>query len=169
MGKLMPTYPAADLLPVSHGPLTLSSVVPDAITSLAPLSGSGLVLPQPNRSLPHDSGVLLWSAAGQALLVGPAPTPVAAVAMTDQTDAWVILRLEGAGAEEVLARLTPIDLNPAMFKVGHVARSLLGHMNVLFHRTGPAAFEIFVFRSMTASAVHEILVAMKGVTARADL
>ena len=80
-----------------------------------------------------------------------------------------MLRLEGAGVEEVLARLTPLDLNPGMFKRGHAARSLLGHMNMVIARVGAEAFEIMVFRSMTKTAVHELEEAMKSIAARAAL
>ncbi|MGB3554238.1 MAG: sarcosine oxidase subunit gamma [Jannaschia sp.] len=158
----------ADLLPLSHGTLTLSEEMPDAITSLVPLGGASDILPPPGRSITHaDGGTLLWSGLGQAMLLGPVPEPVTDVATTDQTGAWAVLLLEGADVRDALARLTPLDLDPAIFAEGYTARSLLGHMNALFHRAGPDAFLILVFRSMAGSAVHEIEVAMRGVAARA--
>lgn len=90
-------------------------------------------------------------------------------ALTDQSDGWAVFSLQGQGVEDVLARLTPLDLNRGVFKRGHAARSLLGHMSAIFLRTGENAFQIMVFRSMARTAVHELEVAMKAVAARAAL
>ena len=168
MASLLARSPAADLLPIAHGGVTLSEIVPEAITSLAPLEGADLALPAPNRALARDGGLLLWSGQGQALLVGPAPDPIPAVAMTDQSDAWAVLRLEGPGARDVLSRLTPLDLRDRGLAEGQVARSLLGHMAALFHRSAAARYDLFVFRSMVGTAVHELEPAMRGVAARGD-
>ena len=86
--------------------------------------------------------------------------------MTDQSDGWAVMRLEGAGARDVLARLCPLDLRAPVFKRGHTARSLLGHMNASITRVGVNAFEIMVFRSMANTAVHELNEAMKSVAAQ---
>ena len=169
MASLIARSPAEGLLPVSHGSVTLSEVVPEAITTLMPLAGASFAIPEPNRSAPHGGGLLLWSGMGQAMLLGPAPDPVAGVAMTDQSDAWAVLRLAGPGARDVLARLTPLDLRDGAMAVGHTARSLLGHVNALFHREADDAWRILVFRSMTGSAVHDLTRAMRGVAARSVL
>ena len=67
----------------------------------------------------------------------------------------------------MLARLVPLDLRPASFADGAAARSLLGHMSLAIRRTGAAGFELLVFRSMAATAVHEIGAAMTSVAAQA--
>lgn len=166
MASLIARSPAEGLLPATHGALTLSEVVPEAITSLMPLRGAAVALPGPNRSARDGDALLLWSGRNQALRLGPRPEPMANVAMTDQSDAFAVLRLEGGGARDALARLTPLDLRAGVFAEGHVARSLLGHMAALFHRSGPERYDMLVFRSMTASAVHEVERAMRGVAAR---
>ena len=66
-----------------------------------------------------------------------------------------------------LARLVPVDL--AGLARGQVARSLLGHMMALLRRTGAQELEVWVFRSMAATAVHEIGTAMRSLAARAAL
>lgn len=169
MASLIARSAAADLVPVSYGPLTLSEVTPESITSLAALSAASVPLPEPGQTAQAMGGEVIWSGRGQAFHVGPRPDPVPGLAMTDQSDAWCILRLEGDGAADVLARLTPLDLNPAILRPGSCARSLLGHMNALFVRRGADAFEMWVFRSMAGTAVHELTAAMRGVVARADL
>jgi sarcosine oxidase subunit gamma len=169
VASLIARSPAEGLLPITHGGVTLSEDAPAAITSLMPTRGAAFELPGPNRARDHAGGRLLWSGRGQALLVGPAPDPIPGVAMTDQSDAWAVLRLEGSGASDVLARLTPLDLRPAVFEVGHVARSLLGHMHALFEREAPEDWRLFVFRSMAGSAVHDLTEAMRSVAARSAL
>ncbi|TFL17330.1 sarcosine oxidase subunit gamma [Jannaschia formosa] len=166
MANLIARSPAEGLLPLANGDATLSEVVPEAITSLMALDGATFPLPGPGRSTQRGGGLLLWSGRNQALLVGPRPDPIPQIAMTDQSDAWAVLRLEGPAARAVLARLTPLDLRDAGLGEGRVARSLLGHMPALFHRAGPDRYELFVFRSMTGTAVHEVERAMRGVAAR---
>ena len=183
MVDLIAKSPAAGLLPLEIGGVTLSEIVPEAITSVMPYEGQeaaasdllkslcGMGVPKPGRSTGRGGARAIWTGAGQAMVLGG---PVDAglgrfAALSDQSDAWAVLRLEGAGVEEVLARLTPLDLNPGMFKRGHAARSLLGHMNMVIARVGAEAFEIMVFRSMTKTAVHELEEAMKSIAARAAL
>ncbi len=183
MGDLIAKTPCDGLLPLAVGGVTLTEVVPEAITSIMPYDGQekpasdllkslcGMGLPKPGRSTGRGGARVVWTGAGQAMVLGP---PVDAglgrhAALSDQSDAWAVLRLEGAGVAEVLARLTPLDLNPGVFKRGHAARSLLGHMSAGITRVGADAFEIMVFRSMAKTAVHELEEAMKSVAARVAL
>jgi sarcosine oxidase subunit gamma len=71
-----------------------------------------------------------------------------------------------AGVEDVLARLVPVDLRANVFKMNHVAKTMLGHMSVTIVRTGAEAFEIMVMRSMAQTLVHDLDVAMRGLAAR---
>ncbi|WGH79292.1 sarcosine oxidase subunit gamma [Jannaschia ovalis] len=165
MTDLTARAPAADLLPATHGRCSLSEEWPDAITALTAWDGSA-ALPGPGESVATETGLTLWSGRRQALHIGPPPPPQPGAAQADQTDGWCVMVLSGEDAAEVLARLTPLDLNPAIFKPGRSARSLLGHMNALFHRIDERSFRILVFRSMAGSAVHELTRAMRGVAAR---
>jgi len=38
------------------------------------------------------------------------------MAVVDQSDGWAALRVTGAGAVDVLARLVPVDLRPQVFR-----------------------------------------------------
>jgi hypothetical protein len=58
------------------------------------------------------------------------------------------------------------SVRAAAFPTGRVARSAVGHMAAILRRTAPAAVEIWVFRSMAATAVTEIGEAMARVAAR---
>ncbi|MGH1413679.1 MAG: sarcosine oxidase subunit gamma [Pelagimonas sp.] len=89
--------------------------------------------------------------------------------VTDQSDAWVVLLVQGLLVQEVLARLFPIDLATDQFPVGHTARSQCGHLNVCVSRTADCSFEIMAFRSMAQSLKHELTTAATLVAARARL
>lgn len=181
MADLIAKSPCGGLLPVSHGTVTLSEMDMPQLTSLAPFKGQdkalsetlkeahGMALPAINRATGKEGARAVWFGQGQVMLVGPAPAASLAAlgAVTDQSDAWTVVRLEGEAAEDVLARLVPIDLRRAQFKRGHTARTQLQHMMVSITRTGDNAFQIMAFRSMAATLVHDLETAMRGVAARA--
>lgn len=178
MVDLIAKSPCAGLLPVSHGDVTLSEIVFDAITSVAPLKGQeaavsealkaqmGAEFPKPNRTTGKADARAVFSGRGQALVLGPVLSPIPGAAMTDQTDAWACVMLEGAGARAVLARLVPIDLRDTAFKRGHAARTLLMHLPVVLMRTGADRYGIMAFRSMARTLVHDLETAMEAVAAR---
>lgn len=181
------------LVPVTFGTVTLSGIEAGAVTWLAPLAGKaaevsaalaaqvGAGLPEAGQSLAAAGGRVVWAGPGQAFVIGPDLTPIDGAAQVDHTSAWARMALEGADAEAVLARLVPVDLRAAAFGEGATARTQLGHMACSLSRTGVRAgagagagagaerFEIMVFRSMAASAVHEIARAMEMVAARRAL
>lgn len=179
MARLIAKSAGEGLLPVRVGGTKLSGAQPARITSVAPWPGKekatatalkklGLDWPAPDRAVLGDKTAILWSGRSQAFLINAAPEGLeAAAALTDQSDGWACLSLDGAEAGEVLARLVPIDLSPATFPEGATARTLLGHMSVLIHRAGPQRFHLYLFRSMVGFAVHELEVVMKAVAARA--
>lgn len=174
MARLIPLTPFDGLLPLTVGPWTVTEVEIDAMWSVAPLAGqdkavSGALttgFPAPNRMLTRDGARAIWTGPGQALVTGELPDLAGKAAVTDQSDAWAVARIEGEGAQEVLARLVPVDLDPAVFKRGHTARTLVGHMTASVTRVAPNAFEIMVMRSMAATLHHELDRAMTGVAAR---
>ncbi len=180
---LIASTPCAGLLPLSIGAVTASEEPPCALTSIAPYRGQegalsealkkahGMAWPKPGRSTGKEGARALWFGQGQALLVGPAPDAGLArhAALTDQSDAWAVVRLSGAGAQAVSARLTPLDLRRASFKRGHSARSEIAHMMGSLTRLGEDAFLILVFRSMAATLAHDLETAMQSVAARARL
>ena len=180
MVDLIASRAAAGLVPVRTGALSLTGPELGALTSVSPRRGAefalkdalqhahGLGWPAPNRSTGNHGARLVWFGHAHALLIGPQPAPQLAdhAALTDQSDAWVALQLAGAGGEDVLARLVPVDLRAAPFPPGHTARTLLGHANVSITRTGENCFLILGFRSMAKTLVHELEIAMAAVTAR---
>jgi sarcosine oxidase subunit gamma len=179
VASLIAKSATAELLPISWGGLNLSEYPIDRITAIAPYNGRekavgaalrkiGLDWPAPNQGLSAKGGTCLWSGRQQAFLLHAKPIGLESIAaLTDVSDGWVALTLEGANAAEALARLVPVDLGPGNFAQGVVARTALGHMMVLIHRVGLQSFTLLVFRSMVVTAVHEIEVAMRAMAARA--
>ncbi len=180
MTDLTAKSPCAGLLPLTIGEVTVTEVDTGAMTSLAPCKGRekdlsealkgahGMGFPSPGRSTGKAGARVIWFSQGQAMLIGPAPDASLGdyAALTDQSDGWAVVRLEGKGAGDVLARLVPLDLRPASFKRGHSARSDLAHMMASLTKVGENAFQIMVFRSMARTLVHDLKTAMEGVAAR---
>ena len=176
MVKLVAKSPAEGLVPVETGETRLTENIYEAITWVAPLDGKekavakalGLPWPKPGEITGEDEHLAIWTAPGQALILGPPVAPRGA-AVADQSGGWCVLVLEGADAREVLARLTPLDLRDSAFPEAHTARTLIGHMTASLTRIAPDTYEIMVFRSMAKTAVHELTRAMDAAAARARL
>jgi len=178
VANLIANYALDDLLPVQVTGCELLAVKPVAITSITPARGQhgsvsaalkkshGLAFPAPNRAIGTDGERCVWVGPGQGLLLGRAPTALTGAAITDQSDGWAVMRLQGPGAEAVLARLVPVDLRMTEFKRGHAAKTLLNHMPLSVFRSARQAFDLMVFRSMVATAVHEIQAAMESIAAQ---
>ena len=169
MAELIAKTAAEGLLPLTIGRMTLAEPDWQPITSIATLSGyGGPALPEPGRSGTLQEAPVIWTGRNQWFVIGDVDLP-AGLAVTDQSDAWCRVVLSGADVEAVLARLTPLDTNPAVFKPGRVSRTLVGHMNAILWRRSRDTVEIFAFRSMAKTLVHELERAMRGVVARAAL
>jgi len=177
--RLIAKSPLEDVLPVAVDGAVLTEVAVERATCIAPFRGReraagavlreiGLAFPAPGRSARNGEARILWWGRGQALLIGAEPPPALAAiaALTAQGDGLAGLRLEGPLAEDALARLVPLDLRARAFPTGATARTLLFHMTCTITRLGPEAFELLVMRSMGATAVHDLTVAMRSVAAQ---
>ena len=172
VASLIALTPCAGLLPLTVGEITITEIVPDALSSVTPFKGqkkavSDALKTQVGAGLTgvnRRSGAVTWFGHGVWLVSGAVSVEGAAV--TDQSDAWTVVEIKGAGAEDVLARLVPIDLRVSVFKKNHTAKTMLAHMSITITRTGPDAFEIIAMRSMAKTLVHDLEVAMRGVAAR---
>ncbi|WP_298842644.1 sarcosine oxidase subunit gamma [uncultured Roseobacter sp.] len=180
MAELIARSPCEGLLPLTVGKVSLEEAEMGVLTTLAPYQGQekafsaaletahGMAFPSPNRSTGRAGARAIWFGRDTALLAGPAPDAslTGTAALTDQSDAWAAVTLTGPGADDVLARLVPVDLRVTAFRRGHTVRSQITHMNASVTRTGADSFLILVFRSMASTLVHELKTAMEGVAAR---
>ena len=150
MARLAERSAAAGLLPREIGRVRLSEVESGPVFTVAPfrgregaagdaLGGLGLSMPGPGEVIVAEGGArATWVAPGRALVFGRPPEGLAGqAAVTDQTGAQVVVRIEGPG-EAVLARLCPVDLREAALGEGRTVRTLLGHMTVSVSRIGGA-------------------------------
>ena len=180
MAKLIANSPCAELLPRTIGTVTFTEVDAGPVTLVAPFKGCqkavsdalasaiGVGFPAPNRTSANGVARVMWCGMGQALVMG-VNCPDVPAACVDHSDAWAIARIDGVDATAVLARLTPIDLRTSVFKTGHTARTLIGHMTAGITRIGAQSFEVMVMRSMAATLVHELVQTAKNIDARAGL
>ncbi|RKF16537.1 sarcosine oxidase subunit gamma [Roseovarius spongiae] len=183
MIELTARTPFDGLLPIEAGALRLSEAAPARMTSLAPYRGRdkalsealkaahGMAFPAPNRATGREGARAVWFGQRMALLIGPEPDAglTEFAALTDQSDAWAVARLEGEGAAEALARLAPLDLREGAFKRGHTARTELGHMHASLTRISGESWRIMVFRAFARTLAHEMREAMQSVAARAGV
>ena len=172
-------------LPLAIGDARLAELPRAPIRVIAPYRGReaavsealratlGSGLPQIGRTVPLAGGRLIWAGARQWMLTGPAaeaavPALAGLAAVTDQSDGWAAMRLEGRDARAVLARLLPLDLDAASFPEGTAARSLLRHVACLLVAAGEG-WEIRVPRSFARTAVQDIADAMRSLAGRRAL
>lgn len=180
MVELVAKTPCAGLLPVSVGDLRLEECEMLPMSVIMPYAGKseavgtalqkahGLALPSVNKAEIDGGASVLWFGRGQFLLRGAAPDAGLSdlAAVTDQSDAWAVVRLSGAKAVDVLARLVPVDMRLSAFPEKSTVRTDLMHMMASITRLGPDSFQIMVFRSMAQTLVHDLKGAMEAVGAR---
>lgn len=161
---------------VSHSTCQLSMMPYRKITQIMPFKGHagaieaalGMKLPEPNRcSKNRDLSVQWFGRETYLVLDGDVPSGLSPhAALSDQSDGWVEMMLEGATAEDILSRLVPVDLRAAHFPQGNTVRSLIQHMNGAVTRTGSDAFVLMVMRSMAQTLWHDVETAMQSVARR---
>lgn len=180
MVELTAKTPCEGLLPIEVGELRLREVEAGPMTSVAAFKGRdaeaskalqeahGMAMPAPNRVSEAGGARALWFGPRMALLMGiVADDSLAAhAALTDQSDAWAVVLLEGAQADDVLARLTPIDLRAGSFGPGATARTEVMHMQASITCLGEGTYQVMVFRAFAETLVHDLKTAMQAVAAR---
>lgn len=165
-----PPFQGLTLPPAAPG-LRLAPLPMATIHSVAPFPGRVAAVsarlggfPEPGQLLALPAGRLAWAGRETAFLWGRAPDLADLAAVTDQSDGWAGLALEGPDAVEVLARLVPVD--PAGLAPPAAIRSLLNHLPLLLLRPGPDLWELWSFRSMAGTLLHEVEGAARAFAAR---
>lgn len=179
MAELKETSAFGHLLPLEIGGAQLAESPLRRITTLMPFDtgvksaealqeAHGMAWPKPNRSSGKDGARCIWFGRNEVLLIGSVPDAGLNThcAVVDVSDGWAAATLSGAAAEDVLARLVPVDVRAAHFKRGHTMRTQLGHMATSITRVGADRFLILVFRSMAGTMAHELKQAMAAVASR---
>jgi len=94
-----------------------------------------------------ESGRAGWAAGLAGELEGLA-------SVSDQSDGYVAVRLEGPAVRDVLVKGVFLDLHPQAFPVDAVAATTLAHMGVILWRRHEEAFDLLAFRSYAGSLWH---------------
>ena len=134
----------------------------------------GLALPGPGQFAEARGLRAMFLGPGQWLIAGARDGLAAEVreaaagggVVTDQSDAFVELTLEGPLAREILARLSSLDYDDAAFPQGAVARTVMLQITALIARDGPQAYRINTARSTARDFAHDVAVAATAVAAR---
>ena len=168
--------PALGFAPVTLAQTTLAEAPLTTITAIAAFPGQEKALakalkplgfPAPNTFTRKADVRLVWTGRDQAFLIGPAAPQGLPAAVTDQSDAWVTLTLEGPQARATLARLVPLDLRGAA--KGQCFRSALNHLPLILIVEGADSFALMTYRSMARTAWHEVHEALTRMDARLAL
>ena len=179
MIKLLPKSAAAGLTPIKISNTKIIELEKLTLTSISAYKGKsknlseqlkkshGMLLPHYGRATGREGSRALWFGR-QTFLVGPkCDEKLTKFAMlTDQSDAWVVLRMSGDLIEAVLMRLSPVDVRLKTFKTGSVVRTSLIHVNVTMHRIGANTIDVYGFRSMAKTLCHELTQALSAAAAR---
>lgn len=139
----------------------------------------GLDLPAPGASVTDGAARLVWMAPDQLFALFRRDTPDAATSiadrmtaaetggaayLTDQTDNWCALTIDGPEARAALERICPLDLHSAAFPEDAAARTVMEHMGALIIRTGADRFMLLSTSSSAPSFLHAIEVSLRNVT-----
>ena len=82
---------------------------------------------------------------------------------TDQSDTWAMIRVTGERSRDVLERICPIDLEPSVFTVGSVSRTIMEHIGTIIYRDGDDSYVLLTMRSFGRSMLHAIEVSAENV------
>ena len=83
--------------------------------------------------------------------------------VTDQSDGWAMLRIEGTGVRAVLERICPLDLGEEAFPQGRVSRTAMEHLSVIVLRDGGDSFLLMSPRSSARSFLHAVELSVANV------
>jgi sarcosine oxidase, subunit gamma len=132
-----------------------------------------------NRAVTAGDVTVLWHGPGQWLIVRPPATAPLAheladicgndAAVVDLGHARAVLRFDGEGARDLLARGTSIDLRPARFGAGACALTALGKVGALLHVVAPHTIDVYLARSYAQAlvewlehAAHDVQIELEG-------
>ena len=72
-------------------------------------------------------------------------------AVSDQSDARVVVRVSGHNVRDVRAKGVPVDLHPSAFKPGDVACTVVGYINTQIDMLDETTYQLAAPRSMAGS------------------
>lgn len=143
-----------------RGMITLRGDLDSAVLKSAVQAATGAGMPAIGRISVAADGAVAWMSPDELLLLVPYEEAGAKLAAlqaalagehalaVNVSDARTYLRLSGEGAREVLAKVSPVDLDPAAFGPGQFRRSRLAQVAGAFWMEEDGSFGIICFRSV---------------------
>jgi len=86
-----------------------------------------------------------------------------AACITDQSDSWAGLYIDGESAVLALERICPIDLHPSVFRVGLVTRTSMEHLAVIILHEAENRYLLMSPTSSAASFLHALETSLHNV------
>lgn len=139
--------------------------------------GSGLPGPGIANRMANDSGdsmVLLGLQIDQCFLVSNTvwPDPVAELTthlgacayLTDQSDSWATVIIEGPRCRLALERISPLDHSAEAFPTTSVARTVMEHISVIIEHPAHEQFRLYTPRSSAQSFAHALCTSLRNVS-----
>jgi len=128
------------------GKINLRGDADDPAFTSAVEGALGIELPlQPNATRASESYTVFWLGPDEWLIHFPesGQSETASrlrqslgemhVAVTDVSDYYLVIRISGDKAREVLSKGTPFDVHPSVFSQGACAQTRFGHASILLH------------------------------------
>lgn len=84
--------------------------------------------------------------------------------LTDQSDSWVVLEIDGPLSRRALERICPLDLAMGIFNEDMVARTSMEHLSVIIEHPEKNCFRLYSPRSSASSFLHAITESLSNVS-----
>jgi len=148
------------------GMITLRGDLASKDLRAAVKSATGLGIPAQRQALTGKGTAALWMSPDELLLLCPYAEVTERLAAIEAalkgqhflaqnvSDARALLRISGAGAREVLAKLCPVDLAPEAFTPGMLRRTRMAQIPAAFWLNNEGAFHLICFRSVADYAFN---------------
>ncbi len=174
--------------PASYGNIKIEEVINRAIVAVATpkereaalnaacLSAYGAELPKTGKFTASTAAdtLLLGMAQDQMFMLFDEPDgdPAAHIRValddtgyiTDQSDSWAILRIQGPDVRSALERICPLNLHPANFVPNSVARTVMEHLAVIILSEAEDSFVLLSPRSTADSFLNVVETSAKNVS-----
>ncbi|NKB63869.1 MAG: hypothetical protein GKR95_17725 [Gammaproteobacteria bacterium] len=84
-------------------------------------------------------------------------------AVTDVSDYYTVLQIQGPNATTLLRKGCPLDLHPEVFKSSHCSQTRFGHASILLHKLDSSTFNIQIRWSYTEYLWDYLVTALDAV------
>ncbi len=129
----------------------------------------GAAAPARPKAVAAGKALLIWSGPDQFLVLserGSAtdtarPSFAGTASLSDQSDGRALIRISGARARDMLAKVCSLDLHPSAFPVGAATATSIDHTSVNLWRgddaDGSPVFNLLIFTSFAESLWRTLL------------